>query len=36
MRSSLKGQSHEKVGEIGIWGIRLGPNYEELLVFKIL
>jgi hypothetical protein len=22
----LKGQSHEKVGEMSVWGIRLGPN----------
>jgi hypothetical protein len=23
---SLKGQSHEKVGEMSVWGISLGPN----------
>jgi hypothetical protein len=23
---SLKGQSHEKVGEMRVWGISLGPN----------
>jgi hypothetical protein len=22
----LKGQSHEKVGEMSVWGISLGPN----------
>jgi hypothetical protein len=22
----LKGQSHEKVGELRVWGISLGPN----------
>jgi hypothetical protein len=22
----LKGQSHEKVGEMSVWGIGLGPN----------
>jgi hypothetical protein len=22
----LKGQSHEKVGEMRVWGISLGPN----------
>jgi hypothetical protein len=22
----LKGQSHEKVGELRVWGIRLGTN----------
>jgi hypothetical protein len=22
----LKGQSHEKVGEMSLWGISLGPN----------
>jgi hypothetical protein len=24
--SNLKGQSHEKVGEMSVWGISLGPN----------
>jgi hypothetical protein len=23
---NLKGQSHEKVGEMSVWGISLGPN----------
>jgi hypothetical protein len=23
---TLKGQSHEKVGEMSVWGISLGPN----------
>jgi hypothetical protein len=23
---ALKGQSHEKVGEMSVWGISLGPN----------
>jgi hypothetical protein len=32
--NSLKGQSHEKVGEMSVWGISLGPNKEQLLVFK--
>jgi hypothetical protein len=22
----IKGQSHEKVGEMSVWGISLGPN----------
>jgi hypothetical protein len=22
----LKGQSHEKVDELGVWGVSLGPN----------
>jgi hypothetical protein len=25
-RGYLKGQSHEKVGEMSVWGISLGPN----------
>jgi hypothetical protein len=25
-RRILKGQSHEKVGEMRVWGISLGPN----------
>jgi hypothetical protein len=24
--ATLKGQSHEKVGEMSVWGISLGPN----------
>jgi hypothetical protein len=24
--ADLKGQSHEKVGEMSLWGISLGPN----------
>jgi hypothetical protein len=24
--SALKGQSHEKVGEMSVWGISLAPN----------
>jgi hypothetical protein len=27
----LKGQSHEKVGEIRPWDVSLGSNYESLL-----
>jgi hypothetical protein len=23
----LKGQSQEKVGEMSVWGVSLGPNY---------
>jgi hypothetical protein len=30
----LKGQSHEKVGEIRAWGGSLGLNSEQLLVLK--
>jgi hypothetical protein len=26
MARVLKGQSHEKVGEMSVWGISLGPN----------
>jgi hypothetical protein len=26
IRKFLKGQSHEKVGEMSVWGISLGPN----------
>jgi hypothetical protein len=25
-KENLKGQSHEKVGEMSVWGISLGPN----------
>jgi hypothetical protein len=32
--SPLKGQSHEKVGELMIWGVKLSPNQEQLLVLK--
>jgi hypothetical protein len=24
--NALKGQSHEKIGEIKVWGVSLGPN----------
>jgi hypothetical protein len=24
--SALKGQSHEKVGKMRVWGVSLGPN----------
>jgi hypothetical protein len=24
--TAFKGQSHEKVGEMSVWGISLGPN----------
>jgi hypothetical protein len=26
LRVVLKGQSHEKVGKMSVWGISLGPN----------
>jgi hypothetical protein len=32
---SLKGQSHEKVGELWVWGVGLGPNKEQLRGFKL-
>jgi hypothetical protein len=35
MFSYLKGQSHEKVGEMRVQGDSLGPNLEQLLVFKL-
>jgi hypothetical protein len=25
----LKGQSHEKVGELRVWGVCLGPGYKN-------
>jgi hypothetical protein len=25
-KKSLKGQSHEKVGELRVWGVSLGPG----------
>jgi hypothetical protein len=31
---NLKGQSHEKVGEVRPWQVSLGSNYEALLVLK--
>jgi hypothetical protein len=30
----LKGQSHEKVDELRVWGVSLGPNKEQLQDFK--
>jgi hypothetical protein len=32
---TLKGQSHKKVGEMRVQGDSLGPNYKQLLLFKI-
>jgi hypothetical protein len=34
MKKILKGQSHEKVDKLWIWGVSPGPNKEQLLVFK--
>jgi hypothetical protein len=34
-KNVLKGQSHKKVGEIRAQGDSLGPNKEQLLLFKI-
>jgi hypothetical protein len=31
---SLKGQSHEKFGEMGIWGFSLGQNFENNFNFE--
>jgi hypothetical protein len=30
----FKGTVSEKVGEIRVWDVSLGPNYEQLLVFE--
>jgi hypothetical protein len=29
MESTLKGQSHEKVGEVRVWGVNLGHNFKK-------
>jgi hypothetical protein len=31
---TLKGQNLEKAGGIRVWNVSLGPNQEQLLVFK--
>jgi hypothetical protein len=31
---TLKGQSREKVGQLRVEGVSLGPNEEQLRVFK--